>query len=51
MRIILECSIHELPQEEQDKWFEMSHEHEIFCTDADGVLWQVLDLVEVEDED
>jgi len=50
MKIVLDCSIHELPEEEQDELFEMAHDHDVFCTDDNGVLWQILDLREIAKE-
>ena len=44
MKIILDCSLLELSEEEQDEVFDSCHEHEVYCRDTNGELWQVLDL-------
>jgi len=57
MKIIIKDSLLNLPEHEQDYWFRMSRENEIYCTDINGELWQVLDFepvnhnIAAEDED
>lgn len=41
------CAMESLPKEEQDKIFELAHDNNVFIRDANGELWQVLDLQEV----
>ncbi len=44
MRIEFDFNMQELSREEQDAIFRLARDNEVFCKDANGDYWQVLDL-------
>jgi hypothetical protein len=49
MPIIIDTPLEALPADEQEQIWRASRTHEVFVRDANGELWQVLDLTTEEE--
>lgn len=49
-RIVFDTYIESLPEDEQDAILKLSRTNKVFTRDANGELWQVLDLRELNEK-
>ena len=50
MRIFYDFNMQDLSREEQDAIFRLSRDNDVFCKDANGDYWLVLDLTTDEEQ-